>query len=107
MSEHMPTPWHGVVDPEGKWGIYPTMGRFLAIVDNKANAEFIVQAVNAHDAQAQLIGELVEALQEGVQRMESLMLEYHEAGESERPFIVMCKSWLTEARTALAHARKP
>lgn len=31
--------------------------------------------------------------QEGCQRMQSVLAEYHERGESERPFVLGCKEW--------------
>ena len=42
--KHTPGPWHYIVDPEGKFGIYPEEGKFLAITDHEANANLIAQA---------------------------------------------------------------
>ena len=41
MTKHTPGPWRYLVDPEGKFGIYPEGGGFLAITDHEANARLI------------------------------------------------------------------
>jgi hypothetical protein len=38
---------------------------------------------------------------EGISRMESMLHEYREAGESERPFVIGCTDWVEMARAAL------
>ena len=49
MTKHTPGPWHYIVDPEGKFGIYPEGGKFLAITNHEANARLIAAAPRMYD----------------------------------------------------------
>ena len=62
MTKHTPGPWHYLVDPEGKFGIYPEGGKFLAITDYEANARLIAAAPFQHDHHEMILGMVQEAL---------------------------------------------
>jgi len=45
-AKHTAGPWTFIVDPDGKFGVYPSepRGKFLAITDTEANARLIAAA---------------------------------------------------------------
>ena len=83
-TKHTPTPW--IINPQHTGGIFASFGERIGEC-GQANAEFIVKAVNSHDA-------LVEALKEAVRIFERFPITTEEAG---LPWYKLAKQALVKA----------